>query len=248
MFFFPLAAALVSLVFAALTAQSYFKKKKPHQLAWTLALVMFAIASLSAAIGVANGWSPFWFRTYFLFGAIVNVPVLALGTIYLLWPKRLGHALALLVAALSVFSAGVVFSADLKLSVLRAADGRIPRAHAVLPNQPILLARYLSTIAFIVIVGGALWSAWKLARTRNEYLGRIASANVLIAIGTFVVAAGSGAAGIPKLGRAGGVIFSVALLGGISLMFAGFLRTRLAVDPGSASPTSVDTQVEVPES
>ena len=235
MFVLPLTAALVSLVFAAFTAQSYFKKSKPHQLAWTLALMMFAIASLAAAIGIATGWSPFLFRSYFLFGAIVNVPVLALGTIYLLWPKRLGHALALAVAALSVFSAGVVFSADLKMGVLKAADGRIPRAHAVLPNQPILLARYLSTIAFVVIVAGALWSAWKLTKTRNDYRARLASANVLIAVGTFIVAAGSGAAGIPKLGRAGGVIFSVGLLLGITIMFAGFLKTRSAVDPASTA-------------
>ncbi|MCA1841025.1 MAG: hypothetical protein ABR507_04845 [Actinomycetota bacterium] len=237
MYLFPLAAAVVALLFAIFTSVSYFKRHKPHQLTWTIAMLMFCIASLAASIGMLQGWSPLLFRTYFLFGAIVNVPVLSLGTIYLLAPKKVGHLLAMLVAVLSVFSAGIVYTAKLKTNVLSAAAGRIPRAHAVLENTPILLARYMSSTAFIVIVAGALWSAWKLSRKRDEYLRRLASANILIAVGTFVVAAGSGAAGIPKLGRAGGAIFAVALLIGISIMFLGFLRTKTIQAPVTTKAT-----------
>ena len=45
---------------------------------------MFASASAALWLGVAVGWSGPTFRVFYLFGAILNVPYLALGTVYLL--------------------------------------------------------------------------------------------------------------------------------------------------------------------
>ena len=45
---------------------------------------MFAVASLALTAGVAAGWTPLSFKVYYLFGAILNVPWLALGTVELL--------------------------------------------------------------------------------------------------------------------------------------------------------------------
>src|SRR5207245_8217122 len=96
--------------------------------------------------------------------------------------------------------------------------------------------------AFGIVVLGALWSAGRLSRhsrslggrgaegsgglaASSEDLRRLASGNVLIAAGTFVVAAASVAVRLGR-GPSVAVIFSTGLLAGITTMFAGFLRTR----------------------
>ncbi|MEO7803545.1 MAG: hypothetical protein ABIS18_03690 [Actinomycetota bacterium] len=220
---FPLAAAAVSGLFAAQLGQQFFAKRKPHQLAWTLAMLMFSIASFAAAMGMLGGWTPYWFRVYFLLGAIINVPVLALGTLYLLASRRLTHVVSIGVGIFAIFATGAVFTAVLKTDALDVS-GRIPRAREVLPDAVLLLARYASFAGFFVVVSGALWSAWKLSRRPDDDLRRLAAANVLIAAGTTVVAAASGFASVK--GSVGSTIFSIGLLVGVSTMFVGFLKTR----------------------
>jgi drug/metabolite transporter (DMT)-like permease len=73
-----------------------------------------------------------------------------------------------------------------------------------------------SGVGSIVLVGGALWSAWTFFRKRHN--GRRAVANVIIAIGVFIVAAG----GTATFTGASGVLELANLLG-LSVMFVGFL-------------------------
>ena len=219
MWVFPLGAAGVSAVFAVLLLIQWAVRRRPNLLAWAVALARFAIASGAAAIGMLGEWTRAWYRTYYLFGAIINVPVLALGTIYLLGPRRVGHICAAVVAIASVYAAGAVFTSELNV-VPFAAEG-IPSAAAVMPDGVRTLSRYYSFAGFFVVVGGALWSAWRLARTKQEHLRHLVTANVLIASGTFVVAVASIFA---RFGR--GSVFAIGLLVGVTMMFMGFLKTR----------------------
>lgn len=230
---FPMGAAAVSGVFAALLGQRWFSGRKPHQLSWTIALLMFAGASFSAAMGLIAGWTELWYRLFYLLGAIVNVPVLGLGTIYLLTPRRLANLMALVVAAACIFAAGNVFGADLDPAGL-AVTGRIPRAADTLPESTKLVGRVMSYSGFVVVVAGALLSAWRLARGKRDDLRAIAMGNILIAVGTTVVA---GASAFLAFARSiGTALFSIGLLVGVSIMFAGFLKTRV---PGR--PTEPET-------
>ena len=232
MWVFPMAAAVVSGVFAALLGQRFFSGRKPHQLAWTIALLMFTGASFAAAMGLIAGWTPLWYRLFFLMGAIVNVPVLALGTIYLLMPKRIGNVMTVIVVAACIFAAGSVFGADLKPEGL-AVVGRIPRATLTLPEGTRSVGRIMSYSGFVVVVAGALLSAWRLARGKEERLRRLAMGNILIAVGTTVVA---GASALLAFARSlGTALFSIGLLAGVTLMFMGFLKTRPPNGPDAAT-------------
>jgi len=183
---------------------------------------MFAAASFAAAKGILTGWSATTFRSYYLFGAILNVPVLALGTIYLLGPRRLGNASAVVVAAGGLFAAGAALSAHLNKSALRVVHA-IPAGRSVMPAFVQSLSKVYSIIGFVIVVSGAVWSSWRLASKPQEHLRRLAKGNILIAAGTTVVAVASGFA---KHGN--GAIFSIGLLAGVCVMFAGFLVTRSA--------------------
>ena len=58
MWVFPLAAALVAIGFAVLLVRSWMARRRPAQLAWAVALLMYAAASLALFLGVVGGWTP----------------------------------------------------------------------------------------------------------------------------------------------------------------------------------------------
>lgn len=87
MFIFPLIALAFSLIFALELFSQYLQKNRPYQLAWSVAMFMFAIASFAEAVGLALGWSPFFVKLWYLFGAALVVGYLALGTLYIQEPN-----------------------------------------------------------------------------------------------------------------------------------------------------------------
>jgi hypothetical protein len=231
MWVFPAGAGAVSAVFAVLVGVQWLRRKRPHHAAWATALLMFAVASGAAAAGMVAGWNSTWFRTYYLFGAIINVIFLAAGTVYLLGPRLVGHIFAVLCVIAAIFAAGVVISAPLEASAL--STGGIPAGSDVWgsPSLPRDLSRYYSYGGFAIVVAGALWSAWSLARHKDESLRPLVSGNVLIAGGTTLVAV---AGGLARYGQ--GVPFSIALLSGVTVMFIGFLRIGFGGRPSAPAP------------
>jgi len=223
MWVFPLAASLVSGYFSWLLGVQFSKKRRPNVFAWAIALGMFSLASAAAAFGGLFGWSAVIFRTYYLFGAVLNVPALALGTLYLLAPRRSTHVAAVLLIVCSLGAAFIVFNAELTTAGLET--GGIPRGSEVLTDDVRLLSRFFSITGFLVVVGGALWSAARLVRLRQPNLKRLAMANLLIALGTTVVAVASEMARIAT-GSVEDLVFAVGLFVGVSVMFLGFLKTR----------------------
>lgn len=225
---FPLAAALVSGVFSASLIRQFLHRRGPHQLAWGTALATFAAASLFASIGMFIGWSVPIFRAYYLFGALVNVPILALGTIYLYFPRRVAHAAAVVVAGACVYAAVKALGAGLAEAPL-GVSGTIPMGSEVMAPPVRALSRYYSYAGFLIVVAGAVWSAVKLARKPGERFKRLAQGNALIATGTVVVALGSAFA---RQGQ--GSVFAVGLAVGVAVMYGGFLRTTLPAKNPSA--------------
>lgn len=56
-------------------------RSNPALLAWTISLGLFSVASFALLVGVVAGWSSPVFHAFYLFGAVLNVPWLALGSI-----------------------------------------------------------------------------------------------------------------------------------------------------------------------
>src|SRR5688500_20207433 len=83
------AATLLALAFALCTLERWLDRRKSHEAAWTAALFLFSAASAALWAGAAFGWKGRWFRLFYLFGAIGNVPYLAVGTVYLRPDRRL---------------------------------------------------------------------------------------------------------------------------------------------------------------
>jgi hypothetical protein len=85
------ASALIAIAFGLSTWDRWLRRHRPHELAWTIAMAFFALAAFSLWWGEARGWSEPSFRIFFMLGAVINVPWLALGTIFLLAGPRAGR-------------------------------------------------------------------------------------------------------------------------------------------------------------
>ena len=205
-------AALVALAFAMSTFERWLWRRRRHELAWSAALLQFALASAFLAVGAGVGWTGTWFRLFYLFGAITNVPFLALGTVYLLGGVRRGDAWAVVVVVVAAFSAGVLAVAPFTGPV---PDDALPKGSDVFGPLPRALAATASGVGAVVVIGGAAWSAWRYRR------GRMLWANVLIALGTVV----TGASGLLNSVLGEMEAFAVTLAVGITVIFAGFLLT-----------------------
>jgi hypothetical protein len=222
------AATLVSLAFALSTLARYLARPSRHELAWTISLFMFAVASVALWVGSAVGWAGWSFRLFYLFGAILNVPYLALGTVYLLADRRTGDVAAAVVSLLAAFAAGLVVAAPFTAALPGAG---LPRGSEVFTAGPRIAAALFSGISAVVIFAGAVWSAYRFARRRRGAVTpgtlsprRLAVANTLIAAGTLVLSAGGVLNSVLDEMDA----FAVSLVVGISIIFVGFLVTSPA--------------------
>src|SRR5947209_1642330 len=145
------AASLVALAFALSTFERWLDRRRPHELAWSIALAMFTAGSAALWLGASNGWDGPTFRAFYLFGAIVNVPMLALGTVYLLGGKRAGDRWAVVVGLASAFAAGVIAIAPLRRAI---PAHRLPRGSEVFGPLPRVLAAVASSVGALVVLGG----------------------------------------------------------------------------------------------
>ena len=75
---------MVALAFGLVTFDRWLRRRRPHELAWTIALALFVIGASALWWAESHGWNSPVFRLFFLTGAVLNVPWLALGTFYLL--------------------------------------------------------------------------------------------------------------------------------------------------------------------
>lgn len=219
------AASLVAVAFALSTLDRWLRRRRPHELAWTVSLGFFAVGSLALWWAESAGWGLGSFRIFYMAGAVLNVPWLALGTIYLLAGERAGNRVRAWLVPLSGLTVGIVGFAPTRIGV---SGDELPTGKDVFGVAPRVLAAVGSGVAALVIIVGALWSAWRVWRGRQPSLtgnrqvsspGRLVLGNVLIATGTLVLSASGTLAGRLGKDRA----FVVTLLVGIVILFAGFL-------------------------
>lgn len=232
MMILPGIAAVVSGLFAAALVVRARRSGGLHLVAWAVAMIAYSIASLTVAAGMGGGWDPTLYRVFWLFGALLNVPWLAAGSIALVGKRALGiGALALTIvgsayALVTVIQDSVIASAFLQ-------DG-IPSSTEAwgAGSRQTTLVNFYSIVPYFVVVGIAVWSA-RPRKGVQQPVSRIRG-NTWIAIGVTIVAVGGFA--LRRLDDSGAA-FSVALALGVIVMFVGFLMAVRAprfrvTDPG----------------
>src|SRR5215472_14286437 len=117
---------------------------------WAIGLGMFALAALAGALARSGVEQETMYRVFYLFGAILNVAVLGLGTIYLVAP-RIARVSLIVVIVLGLLAAYATFATPVDIKVALDSgrgypDGTLPR----------ILAAIGSGLGSLVLIGGAL--------------------------------------------------------------------------------------------
>jgi hypothetical protein len=209
-------ATAVAALFAESALARWTQRRTPHLSAWAVALGLFALASGLLALGTSNGWDPGTFRVFYLFGAVLNVPWLALGSVALLLGPDIARRVRWFLVFFSGLAAGVVLSAPME----RVRGTAIPVGKDVFDAGPRALAAIGSGVGATAIIVGAVWSAVRFGRSRRSGAdARLVVANALVAIGTLVLSGGGLVQGIVGHDEA----FALTLAIGIGVVYAGFL-------------------------
>jgi GNAT superfamily N-acetyltransferase len=230
---FPLLAGLISLVCTGVAGWRYWRRRRPHELAWSIAFALFALGALAEVAGDFFGWSAWLARVYFVSGAILTVGFLGIGSLYLLvnrWMTRWGPGLMLGISALSV---ALVINTPVDASKLPQGWDALQRQGTATEIWTIVV----NAVGSLIVIGGALysvWAGWRRGMPRHRAAGL-----VLIAVGTLLVA--SGASFYKLLGNH--AYLYVPMAPGVAIILAGYLLTNRASRGVRPAPAPVAAPV-----
>jgi hypothetical protein len=210
-------AAVVSAAFALVVFERFRRSRRPAFAAWTLGLLIFAAAASFQSAGEHAGFSPAIFRAFYLFGGVLGVIWLSMGTLFLLAPRRAAWTASAVLAAVSAILAVDAAVVPVNTGLLGTPAGVL--GTAVQGGSPLQVgAVILNILGTLILVGGSGWSAYRLFRD-HAGADRVVC-NVLLTAGAVTIAAGFSAA---KIAGAGLDTLGVYEAIGITVMFAGFL-------------------------
>jgi len=216
--YFPLISAFISAIFMILLAAQYVRRRRRHQLVWTVALLMFTLTSLLAFWSEMYGWNPLMYQVYY-FLLSPMVALMGVGTLYLLadksWSKYfLAYTLIISLAFLILISTAPLDTAQLTTYTPPSEIGS-----AAMPSYVRTVSPLLSIPGGLVLIIGALYSFW-LDKSRRY--------NLLIAVGGIIQLLSGLRA------RFGGdpTYFFVFTTIGVLLLFLGFLLSSEYVRKG----------------
>lgn len=212
------ATALIGLAFAGLLLAQYLEKRKPHQLAWFSGFLLYALAAAMEAFSEYTGaWDHTVYRVYIVVAAGL-VGFLGLGSVYLTARKKIwGHLfLAYTALIMALFFYGV-FTTELITKELVAGITVSGKPLGGSGTFPRLYSMFLTIPGSMLLLGNSIVSIIRFSR-KKEYRYR-AWANVLIALGTIVIA---GVGAMARSGKAEG-LYPAEMIGA-ALMLWGFLK------------------------
>ena len=214
MVIFPIIAATLALGCCLVVLRDYIARPKPAGLVWTVAFAIFGVAALAEVIGTLAGWTPLLARIYYVLGATLVVGYLALGELYLMMRREWVDRIAGLLVVLSALAVALVSNSPVGPEIEQAGWEALDRSPGLT-----MLTILINTTGTIILVAGLVYSAVSFKRRgimRNRILGCL-----LIAAGTLSVASGGT---LTRLGNHQYLYIAMSL--GITLIFAGYLRTK----------------------
>ncbi len=216
MIVFPVIALLASAACTATAIVRYRRSGRTHELVWTAAFGLFVLGAACEVAAARWGWNVFLARLYYFSGATLVAAYLGLGTLFLLAPRRVARAALVGLLLLSAWAGLLVAASPVDQALLATAGW------AALEKGPVLvvLTVFLNVAGTTVVVGGALYSAWRAWRARGW--DRRLVATLLVAAGTLVVASGGT---LTRLGHHS--YLYLAMAPGVCLLLAGYLAPDL---------------------
>ncbi|MEJ5171432.1 MAG: hypothetical protein WHU10_10630 [Fimbriimonadales bacterium] len=184
--YLPILTTVLSAGFlAVLVRAALVRRSGPHLWWWAAGVFFYGVGTALESTVTLFGNSVALTKAWYIAGALLGGYPLAQGVAYLLLPRRTAHVLAALTLALVAGAAVAVALSPADLSRLEPhrPTGAVIAWKAVRWTTPLI-----NLYAFTLLVGGAVWSAVRYARTaatRHRAVG-----NALIAVGALLPGVG----------------------------------------------------------
>ena len=210
--YIPIFTTILSLYFFIEIFKHYFSKRKQYLLWWMLGVVTFGLGTLSESLHALIGYNELNLRFWYIIGALLGGFPLAQGTVYLLFSKKFADRTTFFFVAYIIVAAIFVMLAP--ISIPENFDGRLT-GKVFEWSWVRLFSPLINLYAFLFLVGGAIYSAYKYFKMKN--LQFRVYGNAAIAIGGILPGIGG------SFTRAGYVeVLFVTELIGLALIYLGY--------------------------
>ncbi|MEZ5419932.1 MAG: hypothetical protein R2708_21665 [Vicinamibacterales bacterium] len=126
--FVPIVTTLLAIPFSAEIFRRYLRfPDRLHLLWWAIGIATYGVGTFTEATTTLIGWNEHVFRAWYVSGALLGGAPLAQGTVYLMLPRKVAHALtALLILYVAGASVAIYLSPiDMSLVETHRLSGRV---------------------------------------------------------------------------------------------------------------------------
>jgi hypothetical protein len=143
-----------------------------------MGVLCYIAGTVTESANTLIGFSVVNFKAWYITGALLGGAPLAQGTVYLLYSKKIADRLSLILVIVIITAAVFVILSPVNTSLVEnnRLTGKILEWKFVR-----LMTPFINLYAFIFLVGGAVYSAFKYAK--NVQFKKRFTGNLLIAIG-----------------------------------------------------------------
>ncbi len=213
----PILTTLVSAFFFVILYKHWDSKGRPPYLFWwTLGVLTYGLGTLTESIVGLFGWSEPVFKAWYILGALLGGFPLAQGSVYLIYSKRIADIMGGVVVVVIIIASVLVALSPINYELVEAT--RLT-GNVMVWSKVRLITPFVNIYAFVFLVGGAFYSAYRYSRERiyrNRFIG-----NLLIAVGGLLPGIGGS---FTKFGYTE-VLYVTELLG-IILIYLGYASIR----------------------
>lgn len=177
--YIPIATTLMGLFFFRILFLHWSRNKSSlHVFWWMLGVLCYMAGTISESINTLTGFSVANFKAWYITGALLGGAPLAQGTVYLLCKRKTADILSFILVIVLTTAAILVILSPVNTEYITGnrLSGKILGWKFIRFMTP-----FINLYAFIFLVGGAVYSAFKYAKN-NIYKKRF-SGNLFIALG-----------------------------------------------------------------
>jgi hypothetical protein len=179
-------------------------------------VLCYGLGTLTESIVGLFGWSEVIFKSWYILGALLGGFPLAQGSVYLIFSRKTATILMLVCVAVIVVASVLVSLSPINYDLVESTrlTGKVLGWSKVR-----LITPFINIYAFIFLVGGAAYSAFKYSKDpvyKNRFIG-----NLFIAVGGLLPGIGGS---FTKFGYTE-VLYVMELLGIIAI-YIGYVRMR----------------------
>jgi len=213
----PILTTILSGVFFVILHKAWRAKNKPaYFFWWMIGVLCYGLGTLTESlVGIFN-WSEIVFKSWYILGALLGGFPLAQGSVYLIFKKSTADVMMYVVVSIILVASVLVILSPIDYSLVEPT--RLTGRVLVWKNVR-LITPFVNIYAFIFLVGGAAYSAYRYSKDpkfKNRFIG-----NIFIALGGLLPGIGGS---FTKFGYTE-VLYVTELLG-IILIYIGYQSMR----------------------